>query len=75
VGVVCRNVFIVDPGRGGTPAYVWCRQAVTRFSLLQLLLLLLQASPAAGCLLASTDRIVLPLAVSSILCFYGSVQL
>eukprot|EP01047_Picozoa_sp_COSAG01_P077729 COSAG01_NODE_14105_length_1495_cov_4.885387_1_plen_25_part_10 len=25
MGVVCRNVFIVDPGRGGTPAYVWCR--------------------------------------------------
>jgi FtsH-binding integral membrane protein len=49
------NVFIVDPGRGGTPAYVWCRQAEARFSLLQLLLLLLQTSPAAGCLLASAE--------------------
>eukprot|EP01049_Picozoa_sp_SAG25_P022266 SAG25_NODE_8766_length_405_cov_0.839869_2_plen_73_part_01 len=49
--------FIVDHGRGGTPAYVWCRQAEARFSLLQLLLLLLplQTSLAAGCLLASTE--------------------
>jgi hypothetical protein len=55
VCVVCGKVFIVDPGRGGTPAYVWCRQAEARFSLLQLLLLLLQTSPAAGCLLASAE--------------------
>jgi hypothetical protein len=56
--VVCSvwcNVFIGDPGRGGTPAYMWCRQAKARFSLLQLLLLLLQTSPAAGCLLASAE--------------------
>jgi hypothetical protein len=52
---VCVNMCIVDPGRGGTPAYVWCRQAEARFSLLQLLLLLLQTSPAAGCLLASAE--------------------
>ena len=49
------NVFIGDPGRGGTPAYMWCRQAEARFSLLQLLLLLLQTSSAAGCLLASAE--------------------
>eukprot|EP01047_Picozoa_sp_COSAG01_P077596 COSAG01_NODE_14033_length_1504_cov_14.232740_1_plen_55_part_10 len=52
---VCVNMCIVDPGRGGTPAYTWCRQAEARFSLLQLLLLLLQTSPAAGCLLASAE--------------------
>jgi hypothetical protein len=50
VCVLCSKSFIVDPGRGGTPAYMWCRQAKARFSLLQLLLLLLQTSPAAGCL-------------------------
>eukprot|EP01047_Picozoa_sp_COSAG01_P070956 COSAG01_NODE_10893_length_2058_cov_6.530883_1_plen_127_part_00 len=51
------NTFIVDLGRGWTPAYLWCRRAVTCFSLLvlQQLLLLLLAATAAGCLLTSTE--------------------
>jgi hypothetical protein len=40
---------------GWTPAYLWCRRAVARFSLLQQLVLLLLVAAAASCLLASTE--------------------
>ena len=68
--VVCGKVFIVDPGRGGTPAYVWCRQAKARFSLLQLLLLLLQTNPAAGCLLAPNRAVTGNQFRTSVCCIY-----